>query len=70
MIINRDKTAVLDGKGCSWSKTTHDFAQDSSTRGSIKDCIVVKTSEGTYYLYATNNATLTDGDISLFKYVG
>lgn len=70
LTLKEDGTGTYDGKSCTWVKGSHDFAQDSSTRGSIKDCIVVKTSEGTYYLYATNNATLTDGDISLFKYVG
>lgn len=70
LIINRDKTAVLDGKGCSWSKTTHDFAQDSSTAGHPKECIVVTCTDETIYLMALNNDELSDGDIFDFKYSG
>jgi len=70
LVLKENGTGTYNGKSCTWSKGTHDFAQDSSTRGSIKDCIIIKTSEGNYYLYASSSSTLTDGDITIFNYVG
>ena len=68
LVLKENGTGTYNGKSCTWSKGTHDFAQDSSTRGDVKQCIILKTSDGNYYFYASSNSTLTDGDISIFNY--
>ncbi len=68
LVLKENGTGTYNGESCTWSKGTHDFAQDSSTRGDVKQCIILKTSDGNYYFYASSNSTLTDGDISTFNY--
>lgn len=70
LVLKENGTGTYNGESCTWSKGTHNFAQDSSTRGDVKQCIILKTSDGNYYFYASSNSTLTDGDISIFNYVG
>jgi hypothetical protein len=70
LVLKENGTGTYEGENCTWVKGSHDFAQDSSTRGSIKECIIVKTTEGTYYYYPTSNSSFTDGDIAVFNYVG
>ena len=70
LVLKENGTGTYEGEKCTWVKGSHDFAQDTSSRGSIKECIIVKTTEGTYYYYPTSNSSFTDGDIAIFNYVG
>lgn len=69
LIIKSDGTCSYDGKNGTYSVGSHDFAQDASSKGSIKDCLIIKT-DYTYYYYPMNSTTLTDGGINNFNYSG
>ena len=67
--LNSDGTCTYDGKSCTYKLGTHDFAQDSSTRGSYKDCIIVDNGYK-YYFYPLSETNFTDGGINDFIYSG
>ena len=69
LILNKDGSCTYDGKSCTYTVGTHDFAQDESTRGSIKDCLIIN-AEYTTYLYAYSSTSIGDGDINSFNYNG
>jgi hypothetical protein len=65
--LNSDGTCTYDGQNCTYTIGTHDFAQDASTKGSYKDCIIIN-ADYTYYYYPLNETNLTDGGIYNFIY--
>ena len=69
LVLNKDGSCTYDGKSCTYTVGTHDFAQDESTRGSIKDCLIIN-AEYTIYLFAYNSTSIGDGDINSFNYNG
>ena len=69
LVLNKDGSCTYDGETCTYSVGTHDFAQDESTRGSIKTCIIIN-AEYTIYLYPYSSTSIGDGDINLFNYRG
>lgn len=69
LVLSKDGKCTYDGKSGTYSVGTHDFAQDESTRGSIKDCLIIKT-DYTYHYYPINSTTLGDGGINNFIYSG
>ena len=69
LVLNKDGSCTYDGKSCTYTVGTHDFAQDESTRGSIKDCLIIN-AEYTIYLFAYSSTSIGDGDINSFNYNG
>ena len=69
LVLNKDGSCTYDGNPCTYSIGTHDFAQDESTRGSIKTCIIIN-AEYTIYLYPYSSTAIGDGDINTFNYQG
>ena len=69
LVLNKDGSCTYDGNHCTYSVGTHDFAQDESTRGSIKTCLIIN-AEYTTYLYPYSNTSIGDGDINTFNYQG
>ncbi len=69
LVLNKDGSCTYDGNSCTYSIGTHDFAQDESTRGSIKDCLIIN-SDYTTYLYPYSSTAIGDGDINTFNYQG
>ena len=67
--LNSDGTCTYDGKSCTYKLGTHDFAQDSSTKGSYKNCIIVDNGYK-YYFYPLSDTNFTDGGINDFIYSG
>ena len=69
LVLNKDGSCTYDGNSCTYSVGTHDFAQDESTRGSIKTCLIINT-DYTIYLYPYSSTAIGDGDINTFNYQG
>lgn len=69
LVLNKDGSCTYDGNPCTYSIGTHDFAQDESTRGSIKTCLIIN-AEYTTYLYPYSSTAIGDGDINTFNYQG
>ena len=69
LVLNKDGSCTYDGNPCTYSIGTHDFAQDESTRGSIKTCLIINT-DYTTYLYPYSSTAIGDGDINTFNYQG
>ncbi|MBR3898135.1 MAG: hypothetical protein IKJ43_02505 [Bacilli bacterium] len=69
LVINNDGSCKIDGKDCTYSISSHDFAQDISTAGHPKTCLAFKTSEYTTHLYPYRDNELGDGDIGDYKLV-
>lgn len=70
LIINKDKTATLNGEKYDYIIDKHDFSQDPST-ASILDAIVFKNSSGqtAFALYVSDSGCLCL-DPMTFKYIG
>ena len=69
LVLNKDGSCTYDGNPCTYSVGTHDFAQDESTRGSIKTCLIIN-ADYTTYLYPYSSTAIGDGDINTFNYQG
>ena len=69
LVLNKDGSCIYDGNPCTYSVGTHDFAQDESSRGSIKDCLIIN-ADYTIYLYPYSSTSIGDGDINSFNYRG
>ena len=69
LVLNKDGSCTYDGNPCTYSVGSHDFAQDESTRGSIKTCLIIN-AEYTTYLYPYSATSIGDGDINTFNYQG
>lgn len=69
LVLNKDGSCTYDGNSCTYSVGTHDFAQDESTRGSIKTCLIIN-ADYTTYLYPYSSTSIGDGDINTFNYQG
>ena len=69
LVLEKDGKCTYDNKPCTYQVGKFDFAQDESTKGSYKDCLII-TSDYTYHLYPYNNSTLGDGDINSYTYSG
>ena len=69
LVLNKDGSCTYDGNSCTYSVGTHDFAQDESTRGSIKTCLIIN-ADYTTYLYPYSSTAIGDGDINTFNYQG
>lgn len=68
--IDKGGSANADGVSCTWTKESHDFAQDESSAGHPKECIVLVCGSSTDYLTSFQNDQLSDGDIMNFNYAG
>ena len=69
LVLNKDGSCTYDGNSCTYSVGTHDFAQDESTRGNIKTCLIIN-ADYTTYLYPYSSTSIGDGDINTFNYQG
>lgn len=69
LVLKADGTCIYNGTSGKYSVGKHDFAQDSSSKGSEKDCIIIDV-EYKYYYYPYNETTLTDGGAFDFVYSG
>lgn len=69
IIINKDKTAKVDDKECSWKIGTFDFSQDSSkNEDNKKESITITCEEGDYNLTAFENDKLSNGGMLEFVF--
>lgn len=68
--IDRGGSANADGVSCTWSYGTHDFGQDSSSAGTLTQCIILKCPSSTEYLTAYKNDQLGDGGMTIYNYAG
>ena len=69
LVLNKDGSCTYNGSACTYTIGTHDFAQDISTKGSYKTCLIISY-DYTDFLFAYNNTTIGDGDLNLFTYSG
>ena len=69
LVLEKDGKCTYDNKPCTYKVGNFDFAQDESTKGSYKDCLVI-TSDYTYHFYPYSNSTLGDGGINSYTYNG
>lgn len=69
LILSKDGVCTFNGVACTYKVGTHDFAQDLSSEGSIKPCLIIE-ADYTYYYHPIDVGTLSDGDISQFVYSG
>lgn len=70
LVLKQNGQCTYNGKSCTYTIGSHDFAQDASTQGSYKTCLVIKTSGESYnqYLMPYSNTEIGDGDIGSFVY--
>ncbi len=68
-VLQPNGQCTYNGASCTYSIGNHDFAQDASTVGSYRTCLVVN-AEYTMYLMPYTNTSLGDGDIGNYNYAG
>lgn len=70
LVLSQNGQCTYDGQSCTYTVSKYDFAQDESSAGSYKDCLVIKNSSGSYYFYPYNASSIGDGGINSFNYSG
>lgn len=66
--LKQNGQCTYNGKACTYTIGTHDFAQDSSSHH-VEPCLIIK-SDYTFYLYPYSNTEIGDGDINNYIYNG
>ena len=69
LVIYNDGSCTYNNISCTYKVGNYDFAQDESTKGSYKDCLIVN-ADYTYYFYPYSNSTIGDGGINSYTYNG
>lgn len=69
VIINNDGTCMFNQEKCTYTISSHDFAQDISTAGHPKTCIAFMVNGYNRYLMPYKNDVLGDGDMEYFTLI-